>query len=160
MQILNEMKIEEVVQAAKIVCINESKEFTENRQRVLEILLQAREPISAYEIRDLCNLTVDSPFRATSVYRALDFLESINFVHKLNSVSKYIALKRFTGECKHQNSIFLICKSCQKIEEIAATASTFKPLKCEIEASGFSSKSSQLEVITLCSNCEKKLKNQ
>ena len=153
------MNLEAVIQAAKRVCKNASKELTINRQRVLEVLLQAKEPISAYELRDLYNLTVDYPIRAMSVYRILDFLESMKLVHKLNFASKYIACKSLTGECNHQTSIFLICKSCQKIEEINVSHNTFLPLNNAIESSGFSSKDSQLEVITLCDICVENFKS-
>lgn len=152
---MNQVKLETIIQAARVACKNTNKDLTKNRQRVLEVLLQAKEPVSAYELRDLCNLSVELPIRAMSVYRVLDFLESMKLVHKLNFASKYIACKSLTGVCEHQSSIFLTCKSCQKIEEIDATYNTFQPLHNEIEASGFSIKSSQLEVITLCGTCEK-----
>jgi len=153
---MNQVQVDAVIQAAKNICKDTYRGLTKNRQRVLEILLKAEAPISAYELKDELNQAVETVIGPMTVYRALEFLESMKLVHKLNSTNKYIACKSLTGICEHQTAIFLVCKSCQQSEKLETSVSTFQSLHGQIEAKGFSAKSSQFEVITLCNACEQK----
>jgi len=151
---MSNIQVEDVIIAAKHACKNKGRGLTRHRQRILEILINADKPMSAYELKDSYNLTEQSPMVAMSVYRILEFLESAKLVHRLKSANRYIACNSLSGVCEHETSVYLICKSCQKIEELRATEHCIQPLQEKIEANGFASRDSHIEVATICKTCK------
>ena len=110
--------------------------------------------MSAYELVDYCKEHYGESIPAMSVYRILDFLQEEHLVHKLNLANKYIACAHIT--CAHEHGVpqFLICGSCQKVEEITINKSTINTLRKNVEGAGFHLVSPQLEMNCLCSDCK------
>ncbi|XOV78108.1 MAG: Fur family transcriptional regulator [Aestuariibacter sp.] len=139
--------------SARQACESSGKKLTEKRQRVLEILLKAEGPMSAYELIDAYNQVTESPIMAMSVYRILDFLESVRLVHRLHSANKYMPCNSSCGSCQHLVSAFLICKSCQKVSEVETSENIVSELLKIAGKKGYSLSETQLELAGVCQNC-------
>ena len=109
--------------------------------------------MSAYELVDFCKEQYGESLPPMSVYRILDFLRHENLVHKLDLANKYIACANIT--CKHDHGVpqFLICSTCQRVEEITVAESMINSLKASVENAGFLLSSPQLEMSCLCKQC-------
>ena len=154
---VNQRQVKKAIRFANIKCETSGKKLTEKRQQVLEILLHANKPLSAYELTDQFNKVMDVPILAMSVYRILDVLESVNLVHRLKSENKFMACSHAYDGCQHQLSMFLICASCNKVTEMNDDNDKVKALFEHLELTGFSPAGSQLEISGLCCQCKPKL---
>ena len=144
-----------VINQAMSACQSKGRGLTKNRKRVLEVLLNTSEPLSAYEIRDKYNEQGHPHIVAMSVYRILDYLTAMKLIHRLNSTNKYIGCNSQSGICEHQTPVFVICKQCQKVSELDASPELVGCLKAQIKYSGFSASQSQLEITAECNGCDK-----
>ncbi|QJR81086.1 transcriptional repressor [Alteromonas pelagimontana] len=151
--------VEQVVAAAQYLCEKRGGRLTQKRQRVLELLLQAERPMSAYDIMDAYNRYADTTIMAMSVYRILGFLESTHLVHRLHSANKYIACNYIICSCEHHTALLLICRSCQHVREIMLPTPVVNAISHQAEVTGFEPLGSQLEMSCLCENCKKSTKN-
>lgn len=154
---VNKQQLKKTIRFANTKCETSGKKLTEKRQQVLEILLKAKKPLSAYELTDQFNKVMDAPILAMSVYRILDFLESVDLVHRLKSENKFMACSHANEGCHHQPSMFLICSSCNKVIEMNDVNDKVKALFEQVELTGFSPGRSQLEISGLCRQCKPKL---
>ncbi|SEK26386.1 Fur family transcriptional regulator, zinc uptake regulator [Roseivivax marinus] len=105
--------IADAVAAAERLCAERKLQFTQVRQRVLEILLSEHKAMGAYEILD--HLRAEGLGSQPPVaYRALDFLTKHGLAHRIERLNAFIA-------CTHlQNAhapAFLICRSCERVVE-------------------------------------------
>lgn len=127
--------------------------FTEKRQKILTVLLNAEQAISAYEIVDLYKKQYDQSIPAMSVYRILEFLIEIGAVHKLETVNQFIVCEHAACEHTHQKAQFLICDDCHSVQEIVLEKDVIDSLNHSVVNAGFSLKSPQLELHGLCVDC-------
>ncbi len=82
--------------------------LTAPRRRVLELLLQAGQPVKAYDL--IASFAVEGPpAKPPTVYRALDFLEKQGFAHRIESLNSYVACRK---EADGHAAAFLICDCC------------------------------------------------
>lgn len=107
------------VEAAEARCAAEGERMTAPRRRVLELLLQAAEPVKAYDL--LARFGEDgTAAKPPTVYRALDFLERRGLAHRIASISAYVACAHGDGEHDRPHAAaFLICDCCGATQEIA-----------------------------------------
>lgn len=125
--------------------------LTPKRQRVLDVLVNAQKPLSAYEIVERYNEAVEKPIHAMSVYRILEFLKSVNLIAHLHSVNKFLA----QGDPEVAGNSVRLYVTCQKccgvqiltLDKITATIQT------HIQRLGYQLTSHSLEVSGLCENC-------
>lgn len=146
--------VEKIISHAENNCKAHGARLTNKRKQVLSGLLNAGKAMSAYELVDYCKEHYGESIPAMSVYRILDFLQEEHLVHKLNLANKYIACAHIT--CSHAHGVpqFLICGSCQKVEEITINKSTINTLRKNVEGAGFHLVSPQLEMNCLCNDCK------
>ena len=87
--------------------------LTKNRRRVLEMLLDADKPLTAYDL--LRQLRKERPRAAPlTIYRALASLVEHRFVHRIASLNAYI----LCSDVGHlQASYFVICQNCGVAQE-------------------------------------------
>ena len=72
--------------AAEARCGAADQRLTAPRRRVLELLLQAGQPVKAYDL--IASFAIDGPpAKPPTVYRALDFLEKQGFAHRIESLN-------------------------------------------------------------------------
>ena len=127
--------------------------LTAKRSQVLEGLLVSKTAVSAYELTDLCRNTLGYDLLPMSVYRMLDFLASEGLVHRLKTTNKFIACSHISCDHEHQAWQFLICQSCDKVEEVDLEKSIVSKITDAIHEVGFRIAGSQLELEGVCADC-------
>lgn len=126
-------------------CATAAERLTEPRRRVLQLLLEAGQPVKAY---DLMAAYGDGGAKPPTVYRALEFLERLGFAHRLESLNAYVACRR-SGEV--HAAAFLICQCCGSTVEIEPEVSA--GVEAAAGAHGFTLQGLTLEARGLCSSC-------
>jgi len=146
-------KIEISLQKAQSECSRTGLRMTDKRCKVLKLLLQATQPLSAYDIADQFKTVFNESLSAMSAYRMLDFLMQANLVHKLETSNQYLACSHISCEHEHELPQFLICDQCHTVKEIGLGQQLLKELKGSIEETGFLLTSQQLELHGICEEC-------
>lgn len=127
-------------------CTAANERLTAPRRRVLELLLQAGQPVKAYDL--IAAFGEDgAPAKPPTVYRALEFLSKQGFAHRIESLNAYVACRR--GEDGHA-AAFLICDCCGATREIASAAD---PMQALGEAAGYALTGVTIEAHGLCAAC-------
>jgi Fur family transcriptional regulator, zinc uptake regulator len=143
--------ITRAVSTAAEVCEARGLKLTPVRQRVLEIVWRAHDPIGAYEI--LAELAKERAKAAPpTVYRALEFLIEAGLVHRIDSLNAFIGCD--TPRRDHVGQ-FLVCRSCHRVVEIEDTALQ-RVLAERSRAAGFRVEPAPFEIKGLCNACAEK----
>jgi Fur family transcriptional regulator, zinc uptake regulator len=148
------MNTDKIIQQAEKTCLEQGGRLTIKRRRVLEILLDKPQPLSAYEIAELYQQALGEKIPAMSVYRMLEFLMSQGLVHKLASANKFIACSHIACDHRHQTPQFLICDNCHSVREVGIDNRLINALEKSIKDNHFQLSSPQLELHGLCENCQ------
>jgi Fur family zinc uptake transcriptional regulator len=133
-----------------------SMHLMNKRQLILSSLKKSGKALSAYELIDFCKAEFNYALHPMTVYRALDFFQGKQLVHKLNSINKYLACDHNANGHEHDTIQFLICKSCDKIDEVNIQKSTLDDLHNNVLHAGFHFVISQLEMACICKSCHEK----
>lgn len=133
--------------AAEARCESADQRLTAPRRRVLELLLEAGQPVKAYDL--IAAFGEDGhAAKPPTVYRALEFLSRQGFAHRIESLNAYVACR--TGEAVHA-AAFLICDCCGATREIASAAA--EPIQALGEAAGYALSGVTIEAHGLCADC-------
>ena len=127
-------------------CEAAEQRLTPPRRRVLELLLEAGQPVKAYDLIAAYGQS-GVPAKPPSVYRALEFLSQQGFAHRIESLNAFVACRR--GEEGHA-AAFLICDCCGATREIASAAN---PIQALGEAAGYALTGVTIEAHGLCADC-------
>jgi Fur family zinc uptake transcriptional regulator len=139
------------LRAAEARCLAHGQKLTPARRRVLELLMQAGQPVKAY---DLISAFGDGDGGAAgaakppTVYRALEFLEREGLAHRIESLSAYVAC---SGEPGDHAAAFLLCDCCGRTEEIAAPVDA--ALRGLAAQAGYTIQTVAIEAHGLCAAC-------
>ena len=132
-------------------CKRGGHRMTAPRVNVLEIIFQAKKPVTAYEILDLLGQKMDNP-KPPTAYRAIEFLQKHSLIHRIESLNAYTPCH--IGH-KHKGSQFMICSDCGGVEE-THLCDVPEPFKNAAKNKNFSIESWNLEIHGLCENCNDK----
>ena len=143
------MCINSALSSAEDYCAAHGVQFTPQRRRVLEILLEEHRALGAYEILDRLRqdgLSAQPPV----AYRALDFLVSHGFAHRIERLNAFIA-------CAHPDAdrhapAFLICRLCNSVAETEAAPGRER-LDEAAETAGFRIEAAVVKAEGVCPNC-------
>ena len=127
-------------------CEAAEQRLTPPRRRVLELLLEAGQPVKAYDLIAAYGQS-GVPAKPPTVYRALEFLSQQGFAHRIESLNASVACRR--GEAGHA-AAFLICDCCGATREIASAAN---PIQALGEAAGYALTGVTIEAHGLCADC-------
>jgi Fur family zinc uptake transcriptional regulator len=105
------------LRAAETRCESHGQKLTPARRRVLELLMQAGQPVKAYDLISAFSAQAGEVAKPPTVYRALEFLEREGLAHRIESLSAYVAC---SGEPGAHAAAFLICDCCGRTVEVAA----------------------------------------
>ncbi|MEM9376981.1 MAG: Fur family transcriptional regulator [Pseudomonadota bacterium] len=131
---------EDLLQAAADEAQLNGKSLTAIRKHVLGVLLDAKRPMTAYEVLDrLDGVGSVSP---PTAYRALDFLVSLGFVTRVESLNAYLALALGPSDVP---LAFFVCEKCGGAAELAATDAVVSLISIA-DLKGFGVKHASLEV--------------
>ncbi len=145
--------VHRVLNKANQDCNLNGLRLTEKRRNVLQILLEAGEPLSAYEIAEKYRPAIGQPLSAMSAYRMLDFLLQAGLIHKLETTNQYVACSHIACEHTHEIPQFLICDQCHSVQEVGIRKALLMELQASVADSGFEIDSLQLELHGLCQQC-------
>ena len=145
--------IEKAVADAERICAERGSRFTDLRRRILTMIWQGHKAVKAYDLLD--QLAKDGgSAKPPTVYRALDFLMEEGLVHKIESLNAYVG-------CPHPGdqhiSQFLICETCEVVEEIS-NDTLDSALAASAADAGFDIRKQTLELRGVCKLCISKEK--
>ncbi len=144
---------EQTLQKADEICTQSGNRLTTKRAAILELLIDAERPLSAYDLVALYNQKQPQPIQPMSAYRILQFLQSEKLVHKLETQNKYIACTHITCSHPHAAPQFLVCKQCHRVKEIYLPEELIDALAGYAQQSGFSIDQTQIEFDGICEDC-------
>lgn len=146
--------VEAVISSAKQDCAKAGARLTEKRENVLRLLLKQNAPISAYGIVDLYRDEFGEGLPAMSVYRMLDFLQEHKLAHKLTTSNQYLPCSHIACDHDHKVPQFLICDTCQRVEEVGLRKELMLELQNSVKKTGFVLENQQLELHGRCRDCD------
>lgn len=140
------------LQAADQRCSSAGERLTAPRRRVLELLLEAGQPVKAYDLIAAFG-TDGAPAKPPTVYRALDFLARQGFAHRIESLNAYVACRHSpgAGEADGHAAAFLICDCCGATREIEPTG--IEEIQGLANGAGYSLSGVTVEAHGLCGDC-------
>jgi Fur family zinc uptake transcriptional regulator len=138
------------LEAAERLCGERDQRLTAPRRRVLELLLEAGQPVKAYDL--MAAYEPASPAKPPTVYRALEFLERQGFVHRIDSLNAFVACVHADEGGDHgRAAAFLICDCCGATREIQAEVGG--AVSAAAGAAGYAIASLSVEAHGLCPDC-------
>ncbi|AXT40879.1 transcriptional repressor [Alteromonas sp. BL110] len=149
-----DQRFQNLLAIAQDKCEEDGLRLTQKRKQVLNILIEASSPLSAYEIKDLCAKQHNENIKPMTIYRALEFLSEANLVHKLNLNNKYIGCARAKCCEHHGYSQFLICVRCGAVEESIVEPVVYEHLVQQAQAFKCEIITPHLEVACICARCQ------
>ena len=79
--------LDRALAAAEARAVKDGERMTPQRRRVLALLLEAGEPVKAYDLIARFGGAEGQAAKPPTVYRALDFLERLGLAHRIASIS-------------------------------------------------------------------------
>ena len=111
---LNENSNEEIIDELKKIVKQKGLKYTEQREIVLSVLLDAQDHLTAEEVyNEIKKEHTDSNIGIATVYRALCFLEEVDLI---TSIAFGTDGKKYESNAKSHHD-HLICTNCGKIIE-------------------------------------------
>lgn len=138
--------------AADVRCERAGQRLTAPRRRVLEQLLEAGQPVKAYDLIAAFGAG-GPPAKPPTVYRALEFLSKQGFAHRIESLNAYVACRHSSsaeGEENHA-AAFLICDCCGATREI--DPAVLGSIERAADTAGFTVQAVTIEAHGLCADC-------
>jgi Fur family zinc uptake transcriptional regulator len=137
------------LRSAEQVCRRAGARLTPQRRAVLEAVLAAKLPLTAYELLDRLR-SEDPSITPASVYRSLDFLMANGVVHRIDSAKTFVACAM--PEHTHPSQL-LVCRRCGTAVEAedAHLADAAEQLGKRL---GFALDRKTMELVGLCASCQ------
>lgn len=136
--------VSEALRHADQHCAERGVRMTPLRQNVLALLVEAGEPIKAYDLLDKMRES-DASAKPPTVYRSLDFLMNVGLAHKVEALNAYIAC----SHCHDSGGAELyICGNCGQVTERHGAPEPQNAPK------GFVTDRSVVEHYGLCAECQ------
>lgn len=111
---LNENSNEEIIEELKKIVKQKGLKYTDQREIVLSVLLNAEDHLTAEEVyNEIKKEHTDSNIGIATVYRALSFLEEVDLI---TSIAFGTDGKKYESNAKSHHD-HLICTNCGKIIE-------------------------------------------
>jgi Fur family zinc uptake transcriptional regulator len=138
---LSKAALKAAIAVGRTRCQDARQRWTPQRERALELLLEAGGPVKAYDL--MGRFQEGATTAPPTVYRALDALVDLGLAHKIASLNSYTACHI---DSRGHTASFLICDCCGSAEEIPTPTgdmlqtiqaqSDFQPTHVTIEAHG------------------------
>jgi Fur family zinc uptake transcriptional regulator len=135
--------------AAEAHCERAGAHFTDLRRNVLEMILSADAPPTAYQLLDRLRLQRGTATPPT-IYRVLEFLVAHGLIHRVERLNAFVGCVGDEGH-RHQAQ-FLICTNCHRVIELE-DHDVAHALERATAAKGFRITRSTIEVEGICADC-------
>ena len=140
------------LKAAEVACAQNGTQLTALRREVLELILQAGTPVTAYQLLDQLKPIRKSAVPPT-IYRSLEFLLDNKLIHKIERLNAFVPCAE--ADHHHTDAQFLICKNCGNVIEIEDHAVSQALAKAAAKH-GFTPSRAMVEVDGICAACAAK----
>ncbi|HBC49701.1 MAG TPA: transcriptional repressor [Gammaproteobacteria bacterium] len=99
------------------------KTLTPQRLAIYRALETAKDPLTAYELKDRVNHLSNESFNISTIYRVLDFWIELGLIHKIDSSNTFIVCND-----EHRNHVHVLqrCTQCQSVKESCEISSLIK----------------------------------
>ncbi len=141
--------IDDQIQDAANICVVNGTQLTDLRRSVLKLILEARAPLTAYQLLDQLKELRRNAAPPT-IYRALEFLLENRLIHKVERLNAFIPCN--DSEHEHHAVQFLICQTCRTVTEIE-DHEIIHALTRAAEKQGFRSRHAMVELDGTCATC-------
>ncbi|SDE58169.1 Fur family transcriptional regulator, zinc uptake regulator [Paracoccus isoporae] len=139
----------EALSRAERIAADRGLRLTPVRRRVLEILLERHRALGAYEVLE--RLASEGLGKQPPVaYRALEFLVENGLAHRIQRLNAFTAC--VGDHADGQPPAFLICRDCQTVAELDASA-LHETLSAQANGAGFHVERVTVEALGLCTAC-------
>ena len=127
------------------------RRLTPLRRQVLDILLEAAEPVKAYAIMDILREKTAKSVTPASVYRTLDFLLRHALVHRVGTLNAFVAC---TDSCEHEHQpvFMLVCAGCRQSREISDPP-LYNTICAAMREKEFTIEGGTIELTGICPQC-------
>lgn len=123
--------------------------LTKNDRLVLTALEEAASPLKAYDLLE--RLKAQGIGAPMTVYRALDRLQKQGLVHKLDGLGAFMVCSH--GK-PHEVETFLICRKCDRVEEIEQAPEPLHQLAHDAtDGYDFQADLIRVEIRGMCKDC-------
>ena len=143
----------QVLERAEQECQQAGVRLTVKRKNILALLLQSKQPLSAYDLVEQYRSQFAEALPAMSVYRILNFLVDNKLVHKLETTNQFLACAHIACDHEHQVPQFLICDRCHSVTEVGLRKPLVRELHESVKKTGFVVANQQLELHGTCALC-------
>jgi Fur family zinc uptake transcriptional regulator len=152
---MHESERGQAMQTARQLCEQTGTRLTPKRAAVLSILLEAKGPLSAYDLMDRYRAVQGQSLSAMSTYRMLNLLVDVGLVHKLETTNQFMACQHITCDHRHDTQ-FLICDRCHAVSEVTIEPAILRKLERAAAGAGYLLPTPQLELHGICQTCQKR----
>jgi Fur family zinc uptake transcriptional regulator len=140
-------KTDQLVMIAEQKLVESGFKLTSPRLNVLQVLIDATEPMTTPEIFAATKEKIDR----VSAYRIIELFKKLKLVHSVGE-SKLLFCSHL--DKKEDTHLYLVCESCEEVDEIDLPSKIEHSIVSQISAhSGFESHGS-LQISGLCQNCK------
>ncbi|MBL1432744.1 MAG: transcriptional repressor [Gammaproteobacteria bacterium] len=146
--------IEKALQAAAHHCQNQKKRLTQQREKVLSVILSVDTAMTAYQLLDLLKKDHLPNAHPPTIYRALEFLIDSGLIHRIEANNSYIACDHIQCSHAHQPTQFLLCDVCGSVAETTLKSGQLNAMKESAKQYGFSLNDRSLELHGVCQQCQ------
>lgn len=101
----------------KLIAVDGTLKLTELRKDVLKIFIQAKNPISAYDVLDKLKKKRESAEPPT-VYRVIEYFVDKHVLHRIDAENKYVFCTQLDHPNKKYHGIIFLCNSCHSSTEV------------------------------------------
>ncbi len=140
-----------VVQDSIRILQAQGYKVTKPRRQVLEVLKEAKEPVSPYDIQRLLRQQ-GKYLNHVTIYRILDLFCRLNLAHKVLSSGGFVKCTLGSKEGCHR---FMVCRCCGVLREFVDEELCKKESKSAVNL-GFHTEYHLSESSGLCSECYRK----
>ncbi|WP_130538292.1 Fur family transcriptional regulator [Thiomicrorhabdus indica] len=143
------------IEHARKLCQANGQKFTPIREAVLTILMNAAQPMSAYDILDKYRDGAQLGAQPPTIYRALSFLEENGLIHRMASTRQFVVCDHIGEHCSHNDMTqFFICDECGAVEEALISHALLHEIQEQAEKLHFKVQQPSLEIHGLCRSCQ------
>lgn len=143
----------QLMAAADRLCASRSVRLTDQRRRVLQVLLDAEHvALGAYDILERVGAPGERRPAPMAVYRALDFLQEQGLVHRVSTLNAFLACVQ--PEARHAGQL-MICSACRRVAEFASEGLD-RALLSAAAGADFAIAERTVELLGTCTACRHK----
>lgn len=137
------------LEAAAQTCSQHGTQLTALRRTVLAIILEAKGPLTAYQLLDQLKKTRTGAAPPT-IYRALKFLLDNKLIHRIEMLNAFVPCVE--AGCHAHSAQFLICRRCGTVAEVDDHAIS-KAVNHAARGQGFQAENTVVEIEGACASC-------